>query len=896
MKCLYCGGPLPLALLKKITGAGEFCSEACRSGYQSEFNRLAVGRLQQARVSRRVLPVAGELNLPAADVAPSGVVPAEGEYQTHYQTASARAAELESRANTFVAPAETPVREKPVMEEPVTEEPVIVEQPDLSAPPPVWAQQSWAQQSIALPEPVGASAPAAVAEAPGEVWREVPEPMFLTLVPETKPPSWDSRTEGGLAPPPSEPQVESLFAALQTAMEETAAPLSVTEPAPGLNRDLSLDDMADVPPPAAKAPEEDLEAEVRWMSPRGPMAMTISAAAMAAGLRTPQLVPAPIFVYLQLPESLIAGSVGKPALWWAGAASMSLPMGLTGRKVGSADLEVPLAAMREVMPFGGAQVAGRSAMCGVPAKLAPVAGLAFEAADLRFSGGGTPQPALLPNSFFSAPKPAWAEAVRVQLRVHDTRFARFVNDGEREETRERIQKIMSQKAAQRAMMAEGPTVTLPVEAIQPALDLLASVSSTILARQQQGEQFPALPAVATTQEALPRIAAHLAEAGSGTGTSLPAGEPGAPWTSQPAAHLAQPAAHLAGGGEGLPREGAPARPVAAAGWSTVPETPAAVMPVVSPAEGAFPTAVSPLAALPAPVVPSPAPTPAPAWTPAPEPDGRPAGWPADLPYPPPQAAGALTAPAQPAPAQPAPVAPETPVNGGAALPGMPPIQGNVYMFGNEINAKNEDEDESKALVKPEPTEAEKTEAETKPNFTRPQNGIPLSGGGTMNVGTMVVVNQPSGTVNINAASPTAQTFESRLRQKGPAPLSSIAEAVGVQMPVPLSPKEMPLRMNFQGRLDTASPVKWPGMNPAPIRRKMFLGTKPRPEGGAGGGKPSIQAGRPPGLMSGPPRSPLGGPALSAPPLPQGADAGETGAEEKGAMGWIKSISTRFGKK
>lgn len=47
MRCLYCGNEL--ALLKKLTGGGEFCSEGHRQKYQEEYNRLALSRLLQAQ-------------------------------------------------------------------------------------------------------------------------------------------------------------------------------------------------------------------------------------------------------------------------------------------------------------------------------------------------------------------------------------------------------------------------------------------------------------------------------------------------------------------------------------------------------------------------------------------------------------------------------------------------------------------------------------------------------------------------------------------------------------------------------------------------------------------------------------------------------------------------------
>lgn len=47
MRCLYCGKHL--ALFRKLTGGGEFCSDAHRDKYQEEYNRLAVSRLLQAQ-------------------------------------------------------------------------------------------------------------------------------------------------------------------------------------------------------------------------------------------------------------------------------------------------------------------------------------------------------------------------------------------------------------------------------------------------------------------------------------------------------------------------------------------------------------------------------------------------------------------------------------------------------------------------------------------------------------------------------------------------------------------------------------------------------------------------------------------------------------------------------
>src|SRR5258708_11923489 len=47
MRCLYCGKEL--ALLKRLTGSGEFCSDSHKQSYQEEYNRLALSRLLQAQ-------------------------------------------------------------------------------------------------------------------------------------------------------------------------------------------------------------------------------------------------------------------------------------------------------------------------------------------------------------------------------------------------------------------------------------------------------------------------------------------------------------------------------------------------------------------------------------------------------------------------------------------------------------------------------------------------------------------------------------------------------------------------------------------------------------------------------------------------------------------------------
>jgi hypothetical protein len=58
MRCLYCGKEL--ALLKRWTGGGEFCSDAHRQRYQEEYNQLALNRLLQAKPPANETPQATE--------------------------------------------------------------------------------------------------------------------------------------------------------------------------------------------------------------------------------------------------------------------------------------------------------------------------------------------------------------------------------------------------------------------------------------------------------------------------------------------------------------------------------------------------------------------------------------------------------------------------------------------------------------------------------------------------------------------------------------------------------------------------------------------------------------------------------------------------------------------
>ncbi len=62
MRCLYCGKEL--ALLKRLTGGGDFCSDAHKQSYQEEYNRLALSRLLQAQKKGQDAPKPPAQNAP----------------------------------------------------------------------------------------------------------------------------------------------------------------------------------------------------------------------------------------------------------------------------------------------------------------------------------------------------------------------------------------------------------------------------------------------------------------------------------------------------------------------------------------------------------------------------------------------------------------------------------------------------------------------------------------------------------------------------------------------------------------------------------------------------------------------------------------------------------------
>src|ERR1700679_2764181 len=87
MRCLYCGKEL--ALLKRWTGGGEFCSDAHRQQYQEEYNQLALNRLLQAK--------------PKADVKQSDAKASEARADAKPADTKARDAKIDARTKEAAA-------------------------------------------------------------------------------------------------------------------------------------------------------------------------------------------------------------------------------------------------------------------------------------------------------------------------------------------------------------------------------------------------------------------------------------------------------------------------------------------------------------------------------------------------------------------------------------------------------------------------------------------------------------------------------------------------------------------------------------------------------------------------------------------------------------------------
>jgi hypothetical protein len=144
MRCLYCGKEL--ALLKRWTGSGEFCSDVHRQRYQEEYNQLALNRLLQAKPPAKPDKPAPEAP-PVKPVAAAEIPKAEPVKKAAAYSAPSPSARLPEPASVKISesPAVKPtyreipsVAEKPVVSAaaPVAERPTVAEKPapEVTAP------------------------------------------------------------------------------------------------------------------------------------------------------------------------------------------------------------------------------------------------------------------------------------------------------------------------------------------------------------------------------------------------------------------------------------------------------------------------------------------------------------------------------------------------------------------------------------------------------------------------------------------------------------------------------------------------------------------------------------------------------------------------------------------
>jgi hypothetical protein len=123
---LYCGKEL--ALLKRWTGGGEFCSDVHRQRYQEEYNQLALNRLLQAKPPAKPDKAVPETP-PAKPLVAAEIPKTEPVKPVIAHTAPSPAARLPE-------PASLKVSESPAAKPTYREIPVAAEKPVVSAPAP----------------------------------------------------------------------------------------------------------------------------------------------------------------------------------------------------------------------------------------------------------------------------------------------------------------------------------------------------------------------------------------------------------------------------------------------------------------------------------------------------------------------------------------------------------------------------------------------------------------------------------------------------------------------------------------------------------------------------------------------------------------------------------------
>jgi hypothetical protein len=174
MRCLYCGKEL--ALLKRWTGGGEFCSDAHRQRYQEEYNQLALNRLLQAKPPTKDGPADDDAK-PAKTLVVAEAVKESVPYSSPAEGGSLRISEgTRSKPAYYEPPAPVVVRE------------TKLEVTDLVAPRVPEPEPEPVQAQIAPPEePAPAEASGFIVEMPGLALAEVapmsrPDLEFLEAV------------------------------------------------------------------------------------------------------------------------------------------------------------------------------------------------------------------------------------------------------------------------------------------------------------------------------------------------------------------------------------------------------------------------------------------------------------------------------------------------------------------------------------------------------------------------------------------------------------------------------------------------------------------------------------------------------------------------------------------
>ena len=164
MQCLFCGKEL--ALLKRLRGGGEFCSEAHRKEYQEQYEQLALARLLQAKppsepaapLGRTSAPVAPDPDLPQPQVQLHPAVatvkpPASSQSGSRKPAEEASPAPLAGFLSDPVVPAVTPFEQAGLLE-------LDNEWERVTAPPNLSALASADSPASALSDAAGGPPPA----------------------------------------------------------------------------------------------------------------------------------------------------------------------------------------------------------------------------------------------------------------------------------------------------------------------------------------------------------------------------------------------------------------------------------------------------------------------------------------------------------------------------------------------------------------------------------------------------------------------------------------------------------------------------------------------------------------------------------------------------------------